>query len=113
MGLMLCMYKDGSMEYMADATLGCDQTCVGMEDHSQMVVNLYPNPATQYVMLDMSAGEEMNGVVAITDMLGRQCLQQRAEGSSVRVPVSALPTGMYFLTYTDGNMKVTRKFLKE
>ena len=113
MGLMLCMYKDGSMEYMADATLGCDQTSLGLTEQPQQVMNLYPNPATQYVVLDMSAGEEMNGVVAITDMMGRQCLQQRAEGSSVRVPVSALPAGMYFLTYTDGNMTITRKFLKE
>ena len=113
LGLMLCMYKDDSLVYMADETLGCSQTCVGVQDYPQIVMNLYPNPATQYVVLDMSTGEEMDGLVVITDMLGRQCLQQKAEGIRVQIPVAGLPTGMYFLTYTDGKRTVTRKFLKE
>ena len=113
LGLMLCMYKDDSLVYMADETLGCSQTCVGVQDYPQIVMNLYPNPATQYVVLDMSTGAEMDGLVVITDMLGRQCLQQKAEGIRVQIPVAGLPTGMYFLTYTDGKRTVTRKFLKE
>ena len=113
MGLMLCMYKDNSMVYMADETLGCDQTSLGLPEQFQQVMNLYPNPSTQHVVLDMSTGEEMDGSVIVTDMLGRQCLQQKAEGTSVRISVSALPTGMYFLTYTDGKRTVTRKFMKE
>lgn len=113
LGLLQCMYKDDSLVYMADETLGCSQTCVGVQDYPQIVMNLYPNPATQYVVLDMSTGEEMDGLVVITDMLGRQCLQQKAEGIRVQIPVAGLPTGMYFLTYTDGKRTVTRKFLKE
>ena len=113
LGLLQCMYKDDSLVYMADETLGCTQTCVGVEDHPQAVMNLYPNPATQYVVLDMSTGEEMDGSVIVTDMLGRLCFQQKAEGTSVRIPVIGLPTGMYFLTYTDGKRTITRKFMKE
>ena len=113
LGLMLCMYKDDSLVYMADETLGCTQTCVGVENYPQAVMNLYPNPATQYVVLDMSTGEEMDGSVMVTDMLGRRCLQQKAIGTSVRIPVIGLPTGMYFLTYTDGKRMVTKKFMKE
>jgi hypothetical protein len=89
------------------------EECVGLEDYPQAVMNLYPNPATQYVVLDMSTGEEMDGSVMVTDMLGRRCLQQKAIGTSVRIPVIGLPTGMYFLTYTDGKRTVTRKFMKE
>ena len=112
-GLLLCMYKDDALVYMADETLGCTQTCVGVKDHPQVVMNLYPNPATQFVVLDMSTGEEMDGSVIVTDMLGRQCLQQKASGTSVRIPVADLPTGMYFLTYTDGTRTITRKFMRE
>jgi hypothetical protein len=112
LGLMQCLYKDDSLVYMAHEGLGCDQTCVGLQEHSQLIMNLYPNPATQYVVLDMNTGEEMNGMVIITDMMGRHCMQQKAEGTNCRISVSDLPTGMYFLTYTDGNRKVTRKFLK-
>ncbi len=109
---MQCLYKDDSLVYMAHEGLGCDQTCVGLQEHSQPIMNLYPNPATQYVVLDMNTGEEMNGMVIITDMMGRHCMQQKAEGTNCRISVSDLPTGMYFLTYADGNRKVTRKFLK-
>lgn len=76
-------------------------------------MNLYPNPVTEYVVLDMSTGEEMFGSVVITDMLGRQCFQQRVMGTNCQIAVSDLPAGMYFLTYTDGKRKVTKKFLKE
>ena len=119
--LLQCMYKDDSLVYLAHEDLECSQTCFGdnsyfWEDvptHSQAVMNLYPNPVTQYVILDMSTGEEMTGLVVITDMLGRQCFQQRVEGDKCQIEISDLPAGMYFLTYTDGKRKVTKKFLKE
>jgi hypothetical protein len=118
LGLLQCMYKDDSLVYMAHQGLGCDQTCfgyqeVGLQSHPLSFLNLYPNPATQYVVLDMSTGEEMNGIVTITDMMGRTCLQQKAESTSCRISVADLPVGMYFCTYTDGKRKVTKKFLKE
>ena len=98
---------------MEDENLGCDQTCVGVQDYTQVVMNLYPNPATQYVILDMSTGEEMHGSVVITDMLGRLCLVQKAEGTKCQIELSDLPVGMYFLTYSDGERTVTRKFMKK
>ena len=110
---LLCMHKDGTLEYLANESLGCVQTCVGLNNYPDISTNLYPNPATQYVVLDMGTGEEMNGWVAIMDMLGKQCHQQKAIGTSIRISVADLPTGMYFLTYTDGKKKVTRKFLKK
>ena len=113
-GLLLCMYKDDSLLYIADDRLGCDQTCVGLSEYSQSpIMNLYPNPATQYVMLDLSTGKEMNGSVMITDIQGRVCHQQNAEGTRCRIPVAELPAGMYFLTYRDSERTVTKKFLKE
>ena len=117
LGLLQCMYKDDSLVYMAHEGLGCDQTCfgyqVGLQENPQSYLNLYPNPTTQYVVLDMSTGEEMKGLVKILDLLGRVCYQQKAEGAVCRITVSDLPAGMYFLTYTDGKRKVTRKFMKK
>lgn len=112
LGLLLCLSKDNSIIYMADEALGCNQTCVGLKDNPQIQINLYPNPATQYVVLDMGTGEEMTGTITITDMMGKVCLQQQAEGASYRVNVGNLPVGMYFLTYTDREKKMTKKFLK-
>lgn len=117
MGLLQCMYKDDSLVYLAHESLGCDQTCfgyqVGLQENSQSYLNLYPNPATQYVVLDMSTGEGISGTVTITDMTGRHCLQQKVEGTSIRISVANLPTGMYFLSFINEKIKVTRTFLKK
>ena len=117
LNLLQCMYKDDSLVYLAHEGLGCDQSCfgyqVGLQDFAMSYVNLYPNPATEYVMLDLSTGEDMDGLVEITDMLGRTCLQQEAERTKCKIPVADLPTGMYFLTYNDGRRTVTKKFLKK
>ena len=86
---------------------------MGLQGVAMPYVNLYPNPAAEYVVLDLSTGEEMDGLFVITDMLGRQCLQQEAEGTKCQIPVADLPTGMYFLTYKDGRRTVTKKFLKK
>jgi hypothetical protein len=110
---LLCLHKDDSLVYLADERLGCVQTCVGLNKHPDLSMNLYPNPATQYVVLDISTGEEMDGMVVITDMMGRQCIQQRAKGSNIRVLVAYLPSGMYFLTFSDGKRTATKKFLKK
>lgn len=109
---LLCLHKDDSLVYMADERLGCIQNFVGLTHHPDISMNVYPNPATQYVILEVNM-EEMNGLVVITDMLGRQCLQQKVGETSVRISVADLPTGMYFLTYSDGKRKVTRKLLKQ
>ena len=103
---------------MVNENLDCDQSCfgyqeVGLQQYSLSYLNLYPNPATEYVVLDMSTGEELDGSVIITDMLGRLCTVQKAGGTKCQISVSDLPTGMYFLTYSDGERIVTRKFLKE
>ena len=117
LNLLQCMYKDDSLVYLAHEGLDCDQSCfgyqVGLQGVAMPYVNLYPNPAAEYVVLDLSTGEEMDGLFVITDMLGRQCLQQEAEGTKCQIPVADLPTGMYFLTYKDGRRTVTKKFLKK
>ena len=113
MTLMQCVYKDDSLVYMADERLGCDQTCVGLNDYLQSYMNLYPNPASSYLVLDMGTGEEMDGDVMIADMMGRVCLQQHIAGLSNRISVAGLPPGMYFLTYIHEQRIITRKFIKE
>ena len=111
--LLLCVYKDDSLVYLADERLGCDQTCVGLNDYLQSYMNLYPNPASSYIVLDMGTGEEMDGDVMISDMMGRVCLQQHIAGLSNRISVAGLPPGMYFLTYIHEQRMITRKFIKE
>ncbi|MBR4135992.1 MAG: T9SS type A sorting domain-containing protein [Bacteroidales bacterium] len=113
LSLLLCVYKDDSLVYMADENLGCDQTCVGLEEYMHTYMNLYPNPASSYIILDMGTGEEMDGNVIITDVMGRVCLQQHVAGASNLISVADFPKGMYFLTYINDKKKVSRKFIKE
>lgn len=115
LALMLCLYKDDSLVYLANENLGCNQTCiyVGLEDYLHSYMNLYPNPASSYLVLDMGTGQEMDGEVTVQDMMGRVCLRQHASGRSCRISVADLPAGLYMLTYLDGKQNITRKFIKK
>ena len=91
------------------------QKAVGIDNPAMAdpTLRIFPNPATQYVMLDLSTGNELDGSLVISDMLGKVCHQQKVEGTRCRISVAELPAGMYFLTYRDGGKTVTKKFLKD
>jgi len=96
LGLLQCMYKDDSLVYMVNENLGCDQSCfgyqeVGLQQYPQSYLNVYPNPASQYVVLDMSTGEEMDGSIVITDMLGRLSQFKRQKGPNARLRYRICP----------------------
>ena len=117
LGLMLCMYKDGTLVYMADENLGCDQTCVGVEEHSPLVTTVYPNPTDDHLHIELSGGEIAK--VALYDLQGRVVTGAGAHagapqrGGNVTINMRSVPAGVYLLrvTGTDGK-EYQRKIVK-
>jgi hypothetical protein len=78
-------------------------------------VSLYPNPATQQVILKPSfAGEGY--VLMLFDMSGRRKLLREelrwGRDEEIVVPVATLPHGVYLLVLTDGHKRITLPFVK-
>lgn len=115
LGLLLCLHKDDTLYYMTHEDFGCYQSDVwGVPDYPQSYMNVYPNPAGQTITIDFKEDMDVDGTVLIRDIMGcvRQCLQVTEK--HVIVNVSALPTGVYLLTYLDAeNRKITNKIVKQ
>lgn len=83
------------------------------EDNS---VFLYPNPATSEVAVNINSD---NGeyTIDVVDMKGRivrtQSFVKGAENASVRIDVSDLARGTYFVKITSGEFKAVRKLITQ
>jgi hypothetical protein len=75
---------------------------------------LYPNPASDQVMITVPEGLPANSRILVYDVLGQLLLDERITGEVMNIDVRAFPQGLYKValtgpvTYT-GKLVVTRK----
>jgi len=78
---------------------------VGTTDLNEMNFVLYPNPAQETVVLQ---GENLEGKVRITDLMGNLYLEQMVTASNKAISVRNLPSGLYLLNLNG----TVRQFVK-
>ncbi|MES2560675.1 MAG: T9SS type A sorting domain-containing protein [Bacteroidota bacterium] len=71
--------------------------------------NLYPNPASESVTLDLPAGA--SGDVIIMDITGKIVLTQPIENLQQHIALSHIPEGMYLAQITLGGQSIIQKLL--
>lgn len=67
---------------------------VGVGEHTNDRLRLYPNPAMDLLRIALNAGEEA-GTVSVLDVQGRTVLQQAFRGVQAELDVSGLSSGAY------------------
>jgi hypothetical protein len=90
-------------------TYQCGTYYTGTEDikNNRETVTLYPNPSSDRIYLsDIPTGASLS----ITDMTGRKC-PIRIEADQINI--SALPSGIYYLSIQDQDGVITKKFVKQ
>ena len=98
---------DGKYDYsnIVSATLASGKN--GITIH-----NVYPNPATAQVTVDIVAADDMPVGVSFTDVLGREVLntewQLSAGYNNRKFDISSLANGVYHLTVRAGNSFFTK-----
>lgn len=88
-------------------------TSLGVNELSDPVIKLYPNPARNAI--NFSFNGEISAVV-ITDVLGKVVKSQYQESESGRYTIvfdSKMPSGIYFLTISSAGKTFNSKFVKE
>jgi hypothetical protein len=70
-------------------------------------VHIYPVPATTSLTIDL--GETTEADVIIMNMIGRQVVSTHCSCQTVKVDVSNLSAGTYFVSVKVGNETITRK----
>ena len=81
-------------------------------------VSLYPNPANDYVNVNIISPVSTNAIINISNILGQQVYSEsinvKAGNNIVQINVNNLPTGMYmFSLLSDGNVLKTQKLIIE
>jgi hypothetical protein len=80
-----------------------------------LALDLFPNPATESATLSYYLPTSANVTVQVLDVLGRPVVTlastQGAGPQAVRIPTSALPTGLYTVRVVQQNQVATRKLL--
>lgn len=83
------------------------------EDALTQLISIYPNPATNNITVDLTALAGTDFTITILDITGK-IMQQTSvikDGKSI-IGLSDFAKGLYFLRITNGNMFVTKEFIK-
>ncbi len=83
---------------------------VGIDDVTSSVLNIYPNPASESLMISTD-GKLVNNNIRIVDMLGKTVLNDKLLNNTHKIDINSLSKGMYFLVI-DG-VDNPFKFVKE
>ncbi|MFC2096947.1 T9SS type A sorting domain-containing protein [Bacteroidota bacterium] len=82
---------------------------------SEIDLKVFPNPADQYVNLQVKIQKNENILISVLDISGRVLVEEKEENISGKyskqIDVSRLPTGTYFLRLVAGNDSETKKII--
>lgn len=99
-------------ENSADYTITVDE-CTGIGENKAVGLELFPNPTSGILNINISADEFNNAVLKVINVLGKVVYKQTGlniNGNySVRVDLSSQPDGIYFVMINGENQKITRK----
>ena len=83
---------------------------LGIDDSDNLSISLHPNPTNGMLTI---TGDKLHQA-EITNLLGQQMLRVEGKGDDLHVDMTALPTGIYFVTVTDEEgCKCVRKVIKK
>jgi hypothetical protein len=76
-------------------------------------VSIYPNPANDYLMINTTTNENLK--IEIYTIRGQSVISTECinNASQMRIDISQLPSGMYFIRIANNQNNITKKFVKE
>ena len=88
-----------------------DNTVLGTGDFQNIAFSLYPNPANDYITIDLN-GTSSNYQVAIFDVLGKNVYNTEIDGTK-QIDLSSLAAGAYFVKLNSNSQTTTIRFIKQ
>jgi poly(beta-D-mannuronate) lyase len=83
------MDKDGSFEYSPIRLITVGKL---------ISVNVYPNPAQQFVTVDLNGTVQPQTEIILFDAAGKELKRIKVTSNSISIPLSKLPAGLYHLS---------------
>jgi polyhydroxybutyrate depolymerase len=96
-----------------NSTRNLNNIITSVKTNSIQTITIYPNPAKDYILLDLPKNRSSNLSVSIFNVLGEEVLKTNTIPENNSIDISQLPVGMYQLTslFNDNNFVTT--FIKE
>ncbi len=97
-------------------TVGLTNNINNYSDESNAALHVYPNPAGDEVNVDFNLPEIESGVIEITDVYGKLIKKydfSQQTSASMKLDVSGLQNGVYFVTLQAGKYLVSKKMIKQ
>lgn len=74
---------------------------------AQVTYSLYPNPAIDYVVIELS--ERVTGNLQLLNLVGQAIISQPIDQSLVRLELFDVQPGVYFISIVSGDEKIVKK----
>lgn len=97
----------------ASNTVSFHTTNVGIANYLETSVNLYPNPATEMVMVEVNDANIHVARVEVFNVYGQLIHTIVSSENPLRINISALADGMYYVRVTTDSGVVTKNFVKK
>lgn len=97
---------NGSVELVSDTTLTETLSYIGLEEVSESLLKVYPNPANNHIQLDVNDLYTYE----IYNLSGKVIQKGTVDGSNAQISTAHLNNGMYFIMLTNENNNKTVKF---
>ena len=116
--LLLCVYKDDTLDFMTSSAWGCDIKAGpgwfydAVKEPKRTTLTLQPNPAQDYILLRNEDASDLGGEIIITDAIGRVMRHCTMENAEMRISTGSYGYGTYFVRYRSQNGVQTLKFVK-
>lgn len=79
-----------------------------ISENKNLGANIYPNPATDYIIIKNSDNSE----ISISDVTGKILFKTTSDSDNFKINTSDFKTGIYFVTLKSNNQIYTQKFVK-
>lgn len=85
----------------------------GISDLSSATrVNVFPNPASETVMIDLSSFSTDIVTISVLDQLGREVKNENVSSKNIEMNIAALPEGVYTITMSSDSQRAVSRFVK-
>jgi hypothetical protein len=89
----------------------CVKTSISDNPESGNPLRIYPNPASDRLIVDFNTTPEEYGGFDILNSMGKKILSVAYSGSQVSIPLDNMTNGIYVIRFSNREKFITRKFV--
>jgi hypothetical protein len=83
----------------------------GINNIGTSVISIYPNPATDFVVINIATENFAGAMITITDTKGRTVIEKMISSSNSKLDISNLGSGVYIISIKSDSINEISKLI--